>query len=59
MEKLGILEIVIILGIIFLKFAVIIGSVLYVKRRSEKKRREFLDREAARRMQVDDQTGIN
>ena len=49
MGKLGAIEIIIVLGIIALKFAVIIGAVLYVKRSSEKKKRLFLEQEAQRR----------
>ncbi len=50
MGKFGIFEIAIILGIVLLKFAVIIGTVLYVKRRSEQKKQQFLEQEAQRRM---------
>jgi len=46
---LGTLEIAIILGLIILKFAVIIGAVLYVKHRGEKKKQAFLEAEARRR----------
>lgn len=41
---------VIILVIVVVKFGVIIGTVLYVKHRNERKKQEFLDMEARRRM---------
>lgn len=50
MEHLEIIEIVIILGIVFVKFGVIIGTVFYVKRRNERKKQQFLYEEAQRRM---------
>lgn len=43
-------EMVIILVIVVVKFGVIIGTVLYVKHRNERKKQEFLDMEARRRM---------
>lgn len=48
MEKLGIIEIAIVLGIIAVKFAVIIGTALYVRRNNERKKRLFLEQEARR-----------
>jgi hypothetical protein len=48
MEKIGVIQIVVILGIIVLKFGVIIGAALYVKRNNEKKKRLFLEQEAQR-----------
>lgn len=49
MGKFGILEIAIVLGIIFVKFAIIIGAALYVKRRNERKKQQFLEDEMRRR----------
>lgn len=45
-----VIQIVVILLIVAVKFGVIIGTVLYVKHRSERKKQEFLDMEARRRM---------
>lgn len=50
MESMEVIQIVVILLIVVVKFGVIIGTVLYVKHRNERKKQEFLDMEARRRM---------
>lgn len=49
MENIGILEIAIIAGLVFIKFGLILGMVFWSKSNAEKKKRKFLAEEESRK----------